>query len=49
MEWEILLSCNTMGVIILVLIVLFHLIGDDQPKNPQYIPVSYFLIYLIPK
>jgi len=35
MEWEVLFFCNSVGVLLLILIAAFHVIG--KPQNPQRI------------
>ena len=37
MEWEVLFTCNFLGVMLLVLIAAFHVIGVDAEKNAEYV------------
>jgi hypothetical protein len=37
MEWEILFTCNFLGVTLLILIAAFHVIGVDAEKNSAYV------------
>ena len=37
MEWEVMFACNLLGVTLLVLIALFHVIGEAEEKNGDYI------------
>ena len=40
MEWEVMFLCNMIGVLLLVFITLFHLIGVDKEKNGEVIDTS---------
>lgn len=33
MEWEVMFLCNTIGVLLIVMIAFFHLIGVDKERN----------------
>ena len=37
MEWEVMFLCNTIGILLLVLIAFFHLIGVDKENNGEII------------
>lgn len=37
MEWEVLFMCNLMGVLLLVAIALFHILGVPPEKNAKVI------------
>jgi hypothetical protein len=37
MEWEIMIFCNSVGIIVLVLIAMFHIIGVEKEKNGEII------------
>ena len=37
MEWEVMFLCNTVGVLLLIMISLFHLIGVDKENNGEII------------
>lgn len=37
MEWEVLFMCNLMGVLLLVAIALFHILGVPPEKNAKII------------
>ena len=37
MEWEVMFLCNTIGILLLILIAFFHLIGVDKEKNGEII------------
>jgi hypothetical protein len=39
MEYEIYYLCNMLGMILVVLIVLFHFVEADKKKNEQVTPV----------
>ena len=35
MEWEVMFMCNSLGVLILVAIALFHILGVPAEKNAE--------------
>ena len=37
MEWEVMFLCNTIGILLLILIAFFHLIGVDKENNGEII------------
>jgi hypothetical protein len=37
MEWEVMFLCNTIGVLLLIFIAFFHVIGVDKEKNGEII------------
>ena len=37
MEWEVMFLCNTIGILLLILIALFHLIGVEKEDNGEII------------
>lgn len=37
MEWEVMYLCNTLGVLILLLIAMIHVTGVDDEKNAKVI------------
>jgi hypothetical protein len=37
MEWEVMFLCNTIGILLLILIAFFHLIGVDKEENGEII------------
>ena len=37
MEWEVMFMCNFLGVLLLVLIALFHIVGNPAEKNGDII------------
>ena len=37
MEWEVLCTCNLLGVTILIMIAAFHVIGVEAEKNADYV------------
>jgi len=37
MEWEVLFTCNLLGVTLLLMIAAFHVIGVDAEKNAEYV------------
>lgn len=37
MEWEVMFLCNSVGVLLLLMIALFHMIGVDKEKNGELI------------
>ena len=37
MEWEIMFMCNLLGVSLLILIALFHIVGNAPEKNGDII------------
>lgn len=40
MEWEVLFTCNFLGVTLLILIAAFHIIGVEAEKNAEYVDFS---------
>jgi uncharacterized protein (UPF0333 family) len=40
MEWEIMFLCNTIGVLLLVFIAFFHLIGVEKENNGEIIDTT---------
>jgi hypothetical protein len=40
MEWEVLFTCNFLGVLLLILIAAFHIIGVEPEKNAEYVDFS---------
>lgn len=37
MEWEVMFLCNTIGILLLILIAFFHLIGVEKEDNGEII------------
>lgn len=37
MEWEVLFTCNLLGVILLIMIAGLHVIGVEPEKNADYV------------
>jgi len=37
MEWEVMFLCNTIGILLLILIAFFHLIGVEKEDNGEVI------------
>ena len=35
MEWEVMFMCNLLGVTLLVMIALFHVIGNEPEENGE--------------
>jgi hypothetical protein len=35
MEWEVMFLCNTIGILLLILIAFFHLIGVEKEDNGE--------------
>ena len=40
MEWEVMFLCNTIGVLLLIFIAFFHLIGVDKEKHGEVIDTN---------
>jgi hypothetical protein len=40
MEWEVMFLCNTIGVLLLIFIAFFHLIGVEKEKNGEIIDTN---------
>jgi len=40
MEWEVMFLCNTIGVLLLIFIAFFHLIGVDKEKHGELIDTN---------
>lgn len=40
MEWEVMFLCNMIGVLLLIFIAFFHLIGVDKEKNGEIIDTN---------
>ena len=40
MEWEVMFLCNTIGVLLLIFIAFFHLIGVDKENNGEIIDTN---------
>jgi hypothetical protein len=40
MEWEVMFLCNAIGILLLILIAFFHLIGVDKEKNGEIIDTN---------
>ena len=40
MEWEVMFLCNTIGVLLLIFIAFFHLIGVDKEKHGEIIDMN---------
>jgi hypothetical protein len=40
MEWEVMFLCNTIGVLLLIFIAFFHLIGVDKEKHGEIIDTN---------
>ena len=40
MEWEVMFMCNLLGVLLLVFIALFHILGTEPEKNAEYLDFS---------
>ena len=37
MEWEIMFMCNLLGVLLLIFIAMFHVLGTKPEKNAEYL------------
>ena len=37
MEWEVMFMCNLLGVLLLIFIALFHVLGTPPEKNAEYL------------
>ena len=40
MEWEVMFLCNTIGILLLIFIAFFHLIGVDKENNGEIIDTT---------
>jgi hypothetical protein len=40
MEWEVMFLCNTIGVLLLIFIAFFHLIGVDKEDHGEVIDTN---------
>ena len=40
MEWEVMFMCNLLGVVLLISIALFHVLGTPPEKNAKYLDFS---------
>ena len=40
MEWEVMFLCNAIGILLLILIAFFHLIGVDKENNGEIIDTN---------
>lgn len=40
MEWEVMFLCNTIGVLLLIFIAFFHLIGVDKEQHGEIIDTN---------
>jgi hypothetical protein len=40
MEWEVMFLCNTIGVLLLIFIAFFHLIGVEKENNGEIIDTN---------